>query len=67
MSDAEGDDVFSISSNAYVAVAIQDETLVIETFVMTVIIKTTIINGGVQGVNININKRLFQESNRRPP
>ena len=44
MSDAEGDDVISISSDDEVAVAIPVETLVIETFVMTVTRKTRILN-----------------------
>ena len=58
--DQISDDVISISSEDEVAVAIRDETLIVETFVMTVTRKTRIINGGVKDVNITVEKDYYR-------
>ena len=62
-SDAEVDcdDVISISSDDEVAVAIPDEVMVVETFMVTVTRKTRIINGGVEDVSINVENDYFKK------
>ena len=63
ISDAEVgcDDVISISSDDEVAVAIPEEVMVVETFMVTVTRKTRIINRGVQDVSINVEKDYFKK------
>ena len=63
ISDAEVDcdDVIRISSDDEVAVAIPDEVMVVETFMVTVTRKTWIINGGVEDVSINVEKDYFKK------
>ena len=44
-----------------VAVAIPDQVMVVETFMVTVTRKTRIINGGVQDVSIDVEKNYFKK------